>query len=885
MKLTLRTLLAWRDGLLSAEDTREIGSRVEASLTARLMAGRIDAVTSRDVVMQHAGSKTSPVATQGRAGFSVAELSTCNDIAEYIANRLPVERMPSFEKECLQSERLLCEVAGCHRLIAELERDSSLVAEAEPQEIGKMLEAVRSMILSRSKAARIPKTETRVDVDDSQPSRAGHDYSPTDAGVHGAEGSHSGSERADVYASSASDRSGTHATVRSDRTTGGDAWRAWGVAVAALLFAAALMVALAFVLWRPRTTGQGRELATRAQADSEIPAAVTGSQHAQNPDPDGDETADFETNQLESKQIDERVAVDSRESSVQSDHPEEDRAEPMATSSGTNPGDRGVDTDPPASQASTDDQSTTVAASPEAIAAMDTESPDVAVTRTSPVAGPDSDREPPRTRPVPGGNAMAIAATDAPGRGPAGGGLAGASQRASIADADPTRIEQDSDQKGSAVVGSGEGVGTFSGMPLILVRSDVELPGNDEAANPLTAASDGWRVPGEQEPIHAGDELLVPGFFLTGISLGGCDLRLYPMARVRIGQPSAEGIPAIELLEGRAAVISTVNGLHVRIGGLEGRLTVAPGSVVGMEIKRGLSEGAHAVGKSDEGNFTDQVTIVGRLWFPAGGRWSPLGEPLPQFVPVPVNDPDAIQERLSITDGSVAVGTILEWVNTNADVVRFGSIDPASDWVESPAPLERLDRSAAEELRARVAAVSPVQRAMRELSVDRKVENRVAAAEALAAMGEFDVMVELLNADGTAKGLSPTQWRSLFERAMLPALARGPEEMQSLRAALEDRLPAGDAALVYACAVGFSDEALEGGAAEELVTALDHPELGVRRIASWRLEQIVNPKATERVRYRAERSQSLRADGVRWWRQQLEKGLIRRSAAGGLSRG
>jgi len=826
MRLTLRTLLAWRDGLLSADDTQEIGRRVESSLTARLMAGRIDAVTSGDMPLRHAAIAAAGSSLPGRAGPIAEGLCTLNDIAEYIANRLPPDRMASFEKECLQSEGLLSEVAGCHRLIAELERESALSVEAAPDEVARVQEALRA--LSRRQPHGPPSAPERPSANDGPSLTLDR-------------GSHRGGESPEVspLASDAA-KTDSSTTPRGERARPGGLLGAWSAAVAAMLLVAALMLALMLVLRTPRSASPGRALAERAA----LPAEQPGEGQAPAAAPEDTPPTDGGMAPLPTDETADTVAATPEEASA--------AAPEAARKTGVEPRER--------ASPGPDETAVAVATGVASVPAQEADGSS---------RGPEASR----ARPVPGGDAMAIAA-------PPAGESANRSDPGTLpADRRVVPAEGASEDENPSVGGSV--VGSFTETPLIFVRrrAGPAADEHEQAAADASAADGGetvgWHVARADESIRSGDELLVPGAFLPDVTIGGSSLRLFPMTRLRVEDAAADGTVAIELLEGRVAVLATAGGLPVRIGGLAGRLEAPPGAVVGMEISRSLPEGIDPLLASREGRADLIAVESAALRFPAGGRWIPGGGGVAE------QDGTAPGEQ----DTAVAPGTLLAWSSQDPGTVRTAALDPGRDWAEFPVPPERIERMAAEELTARVGAVSPVERALRELSVDTQVEHRLAAAEALAAMGRCEVMVEMLCADSAADDLSSTQWRSLVERALMPALARGPRQAEGVLAALEDRAPHGEAGRLYAFAVGFSDAELADGAAEDLVTALDHPELVVRRFAAWRLEQIVRPKASERLRYRAERSPTLRADGVRWWRQQLEKGLIRRGPAGGLSSG
>lgn len=114
MRLTVRTLLAWIDGLLEPGDQASLGEKVRASGVAPALVERVHDVVARP------GLSAPPSLGRGLADDP-------NTAAEFLDNALDADRLEAFERVCVESDLHLADVAACHRLLAELSREPAAI--------------------------------------------------------------------------------------------------------------------------------------------------------------------------------------------------------------------------------------------------------------------------------------------------------------------------------------------------------------------------------------------------------------------------------------------------------------------------------------------------------------------------------------------------------------------------------------------------------------------------------------------------------------------------------------------------------------------------------------------------------------------------------------
>jgi hypothetical protein len=104
MRLTLRTLLAYLDNTLDAQDAEALKSKLAESGFATQMVQRI-----RSLLTQPDLPAPSPLAR--------GPVEDANVICEYLDSTLPVEQVAEVERVCLDSDPHLAEAAACHQIL------------------------------------------------------------------------------------------------------------------------------------------------------------------------------------------------------------------------------------------------------------------------------------------------------------------------------------------------------------------------------------------------------------------------------------------------------------------------------------------------------------------------------------------------------------------------------------------------------------------------------------------------------------------------------------------------------------------------------------------------------------------------------------------------
>jgi len=746
-----------------------------------------------------------------------------NSVAEYLDNTLPSEQLEAFERLCIESDLHLAEVAACHGLLADVAGDPQVSASLDEAGRHRLLGAMnhRSALLAAAAQRREAVANARM-MRDELDGRFENPPPPNTPEV------------------AVGPRPSTARPGKSSRM----AWLSAITAVSLLAVLGAVLgrtVGCAVDRGRPQA---GLNAAVDAAAPPVVAAAAAAGQAAV-PQPPAAPTA----------------AAGAMHSPA---------AETQSTTAPVEPagaptGQAQPPAEPPPAEPPATEPPPTVASDPKPVDPSDRQS---AVQAGEPVASASATAVAPAPTPagaprVPQGDALAIAAPLAVVAPAATGPLATVPTIPGPTAPGPT-------VPGPTVPG-----------PTVPGPAGAAAAGQDAAAAAAIGfvgdgglllhrvVEDGqqaWaRFPADS-PLGGREEMLVPPGFRPSITVRDVTIRLLPCTRATVSL-DPDGTPRLEVVFGRAVAQARPSDarLSISAGGMSGTVMAGLSEPVAIHVELQRPPGVDPAAEPARIRAGIAAVRGGIKWRQAAGNAGLL-------------------EGIT-AEGMLESRTAIEWNSLEPGRVAVVRHTGALDWAEGLPGPERVEQRACEALAAKVAATAPLGRALRELSTDRRGENRMIAVETLALLGEYDDLIELLCEDKDSRKLKENQWLALEAMTVPLAMARGANAAARLRKAFEDKAPDGKAGLLQAMARGFSDEQLAGGADATLVEALGDSDLVVRRYAIKCLVDITQPSASDRLRYHPDAPPNLRKEDLNWWKGQLDKGLIRRPSAAGAAAG
>jgi hypothetical protein len=105
MRLTLRTLLSYRDGVLPQKAHEELGLKFRESQTAQNLANRIDR------------SQTPPASLASELA-QIEQTCSPNEVSEFLDGGMSLDRVFAMERKCIGSDAMLAELATVHTILA-----------------------------------------------------------------------------------------------------------------------------------------------------------------------------------------------------------------------------------------------------------------------------------------------------------------------------------------------------------------------------------------------------------------------------------------------------------------------------------------------------------------------------------------------------------------------------------------------------------------------------------------------------------------------------------------------------------------------------------------------------------------------------------------------
>lgn len=799
MRLTLRTLLAYLDDWLDPEDAVELGKRIEENKFATELVHRI---RTRVRMLRLAAPKL-----DGK-GIGLDP----NSVAEYLDNTMPPDRVPDFEKVCLESDVHLAEVASCHQVLAIVQERQAPVDPALRQRMYRLIDLD-------------PDAVGQVLIEPPLPDEAGDAVGVGGRLAEPLPPSFSVTTRsAQVAAASESAAGAAGASLRLGRLLG-------TVAAVFLLVVVSLRLMGPFDPTHPLAgliglgsagSGGGSEVAQGDGTGGASGAAASdqrggASQAAAAGGPAGSGAG----NQPD-------VAASGDAELGPGAPGKDDRAKGRGAAGG----EAGAADNEPADGGQRPARGTVVkgkqAAGGDADGEGDAQPGDVG----NPVASGDAKPRPERPMDDP-----AVDMTDdAKPAGQAGKGAIAEGGRAGEPVGKP-RIGP----TGKTAAGKTAGGGRVPAKPM-------DEPA--EAANPaevgryvseehvlarFNPADGSWQRLVRNSPLAAGDRVVSLPIYRPQIVLAaGAQVMLVGETEIefRAGQPGDEA--EVVLRRGRAVIGSLGKPgvvLPLNLGGRRGiaRL-VDVSSEMAIEVRNYMRPG-------DEPEKSESEVVVEIFARQGKFGWTPEGG----------------------TEEVVSAGEELVQLGQDTPVIERASL-PA--WTDAKS-VAKLDRDASEQLEAFLAPDRPLTLSLEERTKFRQTEVRSLAARALAELGEYEAAIRELGTE-----TQHSYWGAAVD-ALRVAMARSPESAARVRAALE-RLRNEDAAVLYRLLRDYSPEQLEKGGADELVKYLEHRALDVRVVAFETLRRITGSTLT----YRPERTQEQQRLPLQQWKKRAKDGQV-----------
>jgi hypothetical protein len=313
--------------------------------------------------------------------------------------------------------------------------------------------------------------------------------------------------------------------------------------------------------------------------------------------------------------------------------------------------------------------------------------------------------------------------------------------------------------------------------------------------------------------------------------LGGTD--------VIVGAMDAQGVPGIEVLDGRLMLLSAgapTAAAGLSAAGRRGVLVLSDAnSSVAFEVRHHHAEGANPE-KEPSAVEVELFVTTGKV------AWTDSNAAQPEVISAPAR-------RMLVGGPPMPAG---------AEVASFPT------WVTVSDERRQSQKLAAAELSKALPTDRPVTLGLKELADDRKVETSLLAIQCLAQVGDFDTLVTALK-DPNQKA----NWNDEIE-ALRDAIARSQLSAAAVRGAFERRYgPRGIE--LYRMLWGYTPDQINAGAGAQLVKSLDHEDLEYRVLAFAALVRLSNGAT---LFYRPEFPAARRQQYIAKWKQRLDSGQL-----------